>query len=137
MCRKRVEGEPGMILPITSCNLKYELKNIGVHPASVETFMNKSAILPLKILNVRTPAANIIKQEMLACGGDCAIHAGCVVCAQDHSDILLLGTKKHYRLLLQKMAMMPYFGLPKLREELQSFLEKNQLKTVLSDHSIL
>ena len=126
-----------MILPITSCNLKYELKNIGVHPASVETFMNKSAILPLKILNVRTPAANIIKQELLACGGDCAIHAGCVVCAQDHSDILLLGTKKHYRLLLQKMAMMPYFGLPKLREELQSFLEKNQLKTVLADQRIL
>lgn len=126
-----------MILPITSCNLRYELKNIGVHQASIETFMNKSAILPLKILKVRTPAANIIKQEMLACGGDCAIHAGCVVCAQDHSDILLLGTRKHYRLLLQKMAMMPYFGLPKLREELQSFLEKTQLKTILADNRIL
>lgn len=126
-----------MILPITSCNLRYELKNIGVHQASIETFMNKSAILPLKVLKVRTPAANIIKQEMLACGGDCAIHAGCVVCAQDHSDILLLGTKKHYRLLLQKMAMMPYFGLPKIREELQLFLEKAPLKTILADNRIL
>jgi len=126
-----------MILPITSCNLRYELKNIGVHQASIETFMNKSAILPLKVLKVRTPAANIIKQEMLACGGDCAIHAGCVVCAQDHSDILLLGTRKHYRLLLQKMAMMPYFGLPKIREELQLFLEKAQLKTILADNRVL
>ena len=126
-----------MILPITSCNLRYELKNIGVHQASIETFMNKSAILPLKVLKVRTPAANIIKQEMLACGGDCAIHAGCVVCAQDHSDILLLGTKKHYRLLLQKMAMMPYFGLPKIREELQLFLENAPLKTILADNRVL
>ena len=126
-----------MILPITSCNLRYELKNIGVHQASIETFMNKSAILPLKVLKVRTPAANIIKQEMLACGGDCAIHAGCVVCAQDHSDILLLGTKKHYRLLLQKMAMMPYFGLAKIREELQLFLEKAPLKTILADNRVL
>lgn len=126
-----------MILPITSCNLRYELKNIGVHQASIETFMNKSAILPLKVLKVRTPAANIIKQEMLACGGDCAIHAGCVVCAQDHSDILLLGTKKHYRLLLQKMAMMPYFGLPKIKEELQSFLENAPLKTILADNRVL
>lgn len=126
-----------MILPITSCNLRYELKKIGVHPASVETFMNKSAILPLKVLKVRTPAANIIKQEMLACGGDCAIHAGCVVCSQDHSDILLLGTRKHYRLLLQKMAMMPYFGLPKLCEELQSFLEEPMLKTILADNRTL
>lgn len=126
-----------MILPITSCNLRYELKNIGVHQASIETFMNKSAILPLKVLKVRTPAANIIKQEMLACGGDSAIHAGCVVCAQDHSDILLLGTKKHYRLLLQKMAMMPYFGLPKIKEELQSFLENAPLKTILADNRVL
>ena len=126
-----------MIMPITSCNLRYELKNIGVHQASIETFMNKSAILPLKVLKVRTPAANIIKQEMLACGGDCAIHAGCVVCAQDHSDILLLGTKKHYRLLLQKMAMMPYFGLPKIKEELQSFLENAPLKTILADNRVL
>lgn len=126
-----------MILPITSLNLRYELKNIGVHPASVETFINKSAILPLKILKVRTPAANIIKQEMLACGGDCAIHAGCVVCAQDYSDILLLGSRKHYGLLLQKMSMMPYFGLPKLREELQAFLEKDQRKTILADNRIL
>ena len=126
-----------MILPITSCNLRYELKNIGVHQASIETFMNKSAILPLKVLKVRTPAANIIKQEMLACGGDCAIHAGCVVCAQDHSDILLLGTKKHYRLLLQKMAMMPYFGLPKIKEELQLFLENAPLKTILADNRVL
>ena len=126
-----------MILPITSCNLRYELKNIGVHQASIETFMNKSAILPLKVLKVRTPAANIIKQEMLACGGDCSVHAGCVVCAQDHSDILLLGTKKHYRLLLQKMAMMPYFGLPKIKEELQSFLENAPLKTILADNRVL
>ncbi|MHC1718404.1 MAG: dihydropteroate synthase [Acidaminococcaceae bacterium] len=126
-----------MILPITSCNLRYELKNIGVHQASIETFMNKSAILPLKLLKVRTPAANIIKQEMLACGGDCAIHAGCVVCAQDHSDILLLGTRKHYRLLLQKMAMMPYFGLPKIKEELQLFLENAPLKTILADNRVL
>ena len=126
-----------MILPITSCNLRYELKNIGVHQASIETFMNKSAILPLKVLKVRTPAANIIKQEMLACGGDCAVNAGCVVCAQDHSDILLLGTRKHYRLLLQKMAMMPYFGLPKIREELQLFLEKLPLKTILADNRVL
>ena len=126
-----------MILPITSCNLRYELKNIGVHQASIETFMNKSAILPLKVLKVRTPAANIIKQEMLACGGDCAVHADCVVCAQDHSDILLKKKKKHYRLLLQKMAMMPYFGLPKIKEELQSFLENAPLKTILADNRVL
>ena len=50
---------------------------------------------------------------------------------------MLLGTKKHYRLLLQKMAMMPYFGLPKIKEELQSFLENAPLKTILADNRVL
>jgi len=126
-----------MILPIPNCNLRYELSNIGVHPASIDIFMNKSSILPLKVLKVRTPAANIIKQEMLSCGGDCAINAGCVVCAQDYSDILLFGTRKQYLLLLKKLSQMPYFGLPKLKEALTSFLENIPLRTVLADNRTL
>lgn len=122
-----------MILPITGCNLKYELMNIGINPGSIDIFMNKSAILPFKILKVRTPAANIIKQEMLACGGDCAISACCVTCSQDYSDILLLGTKKHYLRFLYKLELMNYFGLPKIREELKNILEQSDLRTVLAD----
>ena len=89
-----------MILKLEPQTLANEFSQLGIHPASEAIFLHKSEIVPLKILDIRTPAANIIKQEMLACGGDCAIPAGCVVCAEERVDVILLGTYKHYAMLL-------------------------------------
>lgn len=122
-----------MIYRIPECNLVQELKNVGVNPASIEIFMNKAAILPLKILKVRTPAANIIKQEMLACGGDCAVHACCITCSREHSDILLLGTLKHYRHILGKLGQMNYFGIAQISMRLSHFLSRQETVTELAD----
>ncbi len=44
-----------------------------------------------------------------------------------------LGTRKHYQLLLGKLAQMPYFGIEKIVAELQAVLEPAPLKTVLAD----
>lgn len=47
---------------------------------------------------MRTPAANIIKQEMLAVGGDAVTSGGVRLPAlAKYVDILLLGTLKHYK----------------------------------------
>ena len=62
-----------MIIKLNEHNLVHEIAALGVHPASVGIFASKSRIIPLKITAVRTPAANILKQEMLAAGGDCAV----------------------------------------------------------------
>lgn len=122
-----------MILKINREMLQDEVQGIGAHQASLPIFANKSEILPLKLLQVRTPAANIIKQEMLAAGGDAVLPAGCVVCAEKYADILLLGTRKHYGLLLKKLAQMPYFGMDRIKTELEETLRPAALKTVLAD----
>ena len=111
LCRKGLEGRGDMILKLEPQTLANEFSQLGIHPASEAIFLHKSEIVPLKILDIRTPAANIIKQEMLACGGDCAIPAGCVVCAEERVDVILLGTYKHYTRLLEKLTQMPYFGM--------------------------
>ena len=67
-----------MILSMTNDALVTELKKIGVHPASVEIFKKRAVIEPIKIFNLRMPAANILKQEAISAGADCAIHCGCV-----------------------------------------------------------
>ena len=102
-----------------------------------KVFLHKSEIVPLKILDIRTPAANIIKQEMLACGGDCAIPAGCVVCAEERVDVILLGTYKHYTRLLEKLTQMPYFGMAGIKSELMAILDAPIPQTILSDGRIL
>lgn len=122
-----------MIIKLNGHNLKREIAALGVHPASVGIFAAKSQIVPLKLTAVRTPAANILKQEMLAAGGDCAVPSGCILNNAVRMDVILLGTVKHYRILVHKLAQMPFFGLTDVKENLQKFLAAQQPVTLLAD----
>lgn len=122
-----------MIIKLNGHNLKREIAALGVHPASVGIFAAKSQIVPLKLTAVRTPAANILKQEMLAAGGDCAVPSGCILNNAVRMDVILLGTVKHYRILVHKLAQMPFFGLTEVKENLQKFLAAQQPVTLLAD----
>lgn len=126
-----------MLLKVNMEMLADAMESIGVHKASLPIFANKNQILPLKLLQVRTPAANIIKQEMLAAGGDAAVPTGCVLNKDKYSDVLLLGTRKHYNLLLKKLELMPYFGMDKVKAELEAVLNEEKLQTVLADGRVL
>jgi dihydropteroate synthase len=122
-----------MILQVAQDRVLWELQNIGTHIAGVKIMAKKSKIFPLKVLHVRTPAANIIKQEMLACGGDCAVPADTVTCAKDYCDIVLLGTLKHYSIVCAKLKATGCFGLDKLAGELETLLAFSKPVTRLAD----
>ncbi len=126
-----------MLLTIPREALGDALRSLGVHPDSMPLLAAKGAVLPFKLFRVRTPAANIIKQEMLAAGGDAAVPAGCVACTEKYADVLLRGTRRQYAVLLQKLALMPYFGLPGIKDELARALGQRQVQTVLADGRIL
>ncbi|WP_293729253.1 dihydropteroate synthase [uncultured Phascolarctobacterium sp.] len=122
-----------MLLKINRELLPEAIGSVGANAASLPIFANKSEILPYKLAQVRTPAANILKQEMLAAAGDAVVPAGCIVNAAKYVDVVLLGTRKHYALLLRKLALMPYFGLQQIAEELQAVLQPAPLFTTLAD----
>ncbi len=123
-------------IPLTS--IEEVMQQMGVHVGGVEIMTQKSQLLPLKFLAVRTPAANIIKQEMLALGGDCATPVGAINCAADYVDILLLGNAKTYQLLLTKLeAMKDWFKLNQVISELQNFLTAIKPTTKLADGRVL
>ena len=122
-----------MLYEINQDALAYEMEHLGVYPPSVAIMLNKGKIVPLKVLQVRTPAANIIKQEMLAVGGECATPGTTIACSVPFVDILLLGTRKHYNLLLKKLKQMPYFGIPKIVPELECYLQPVPKSTLLAD----
>lgn len=126
-----------MLLKINQELLPEAIAGIGAHPASLPIFANKSQILPYKLLKVRTPAANILKQEMLAAGGDAVVPTGCIVNDDKYVEVLLLGTRKQYNLLLQKLALMPYFGLKQIAADLQVALAPEPVKTTFADGRIL
>lgn len=126
-----------MLIKVNKEMLGNALASINVHPESVPIFEHKAEIIPFKLLQVRTPAANILKQEMLAAGGDAAVPVGAVVNAERYVDVLLLGTKKHYKLLLKKLAQMTYFGLKQIGEELAAAMAESKVFTTLADGRVL
>ncbi|MEL5898093.1 dihydropteroate synthase [Clostridium sporogenes] len=123
-----------MIIELNKNSFPEELSKIGVHDGSINIFMNKNSITPLKIFNVLAPAANIIKQELMALGGDCAINKYCVNCKVETSDIILLGTDRQYKKLLAKLKYMTFFRIQEIAAELENYIKKNEeVKTVLKD----
>ena len=126
-----------MLLKINKEMLPEALAGMGAHKDSLPIFAHKSEIIPLKLLEVRTPAANIIKQELLAIGGDAVTPAGAVTCATKYVDVLLLGTLKAYKVLLKKLDQMPYFAIPKVAADIRAALEPAELKTTLADGRVL
>lgn len=126
-----------MIIKVNRERVEEVIGAMGAHEASLPIFAGKTAVLPLKLLEVRTPAVNIIKQEMLAAGGDAVTPMGAVNCADKFMDILLLGTRRQYARLAGKLAQMPYFGLEKVLAELRQVLAAEAPKTLLADGRVL
>ncbi len=101
-----------------------EISKIGVDIGSIPIFERKREIIPIKVCSLRTPAAIIIKQEMLAAGGDAAIERGAITCSKERGDVVLLGTLKTYLKLIDKLRSMNYFQLPELADEIENLISR-------------
>jgi dihydropteroate synthase len=74
---------------------------------------------------VNLKAANIIKQEMLARGGDAAVHRDVSLLTKDFSTVLLIGTRRQLRDFVRKCRSQP-FGLKALSAELEAVLQAEE-----------
>lgn len=126
-----------MMLRLSESALVTELKNIGVHPASIPIFQNRAVMEPIKMYDLSLGAANILKQEALSAGADCAVHCGCVVGAVKKSDVLLLGNRRQYMELLRKLEPMQFLGLPEVCCNLKELLEQPKPRTILRNGRVL
>lgn len=113
---------------IDPINIKREVNLIGADPVTIPIFEAKSQMIPIKIYDVTPAAANILKQEMLSLGGDAIVHKYTINCKIDKTDVLLLGTLKHYKQLKIKLSYMTYWKLKEIGEELVRILESFQKK---------
>lgn len=115
-----------------------EMKKMQVPEVAIELMWKKSHIEPVKFFRVRAPGANIIKQEMLSLGGECATEPSAVTCTSKYVDIILLGTACQYRRLLEKLRLMEdWFGFKVIINELTAYLKTNPLTTRLTDGRII
>jgi dihydropteroate synthase len=93
-----------------------ELKEIGADEAGVSIMLSKALFHAIKVHGVDTRAANILKQEMLARGGDVAVARDVITLKDTRTDAIILGTEKQFASLIRKLKTQP-FGLKSLGEE--------------------
>jgi dihydropteroate synthase len=107
--------------------IKKILEDLKIEKPAVSILSDKSKTYLIKIENLHIGGANILKQDALSIGCDLAVPRGTILCKSETVNAVLIGTKKHLKILSQKEMAQP-FGLKKIAKEL-----KNIIKNLDSD----
>ncbi|MBQ9881867.1 MAG: dihydropteroate synthase [Synergistes sp.] len=99
--------------------LEQALARTGCSAGALEYFAARREMLQIYVTGVPSPAASVIKQEMLSRGGDAAVHAKVIVCGTEKSDVIIFGTAKQLGFLADKLEKMPWWGLPGLAAKIR------------------
>jgi len=99
------------------------LKELNVEGGGVAIMAKKMELLYLFIKELKTPAANILKQDALSIGAELAVPSGVITCAKPTCDCILIGSKKHIEILARKELAQP-FGLKEVAQKLKRFISK-------------
>jgi len=102
-----------------------EFKKIGADEAGIRLMIPKAEMKIIKLQNVSLRAANLLKQEMLAKGGDAVVHRDVSSLKKDLSDMILIGTRRQLWAVINTLKVQP-FGLKKIGEEIRQILLKEE-----------
>jgi dihydropteroate synthase len=97
------------------------LKKIGSTLEGERIMIDKMQMHYFYIKDLRTPAANILKQDALSIGAELAVEKDTILCKDKHVDALLIANDKQLKILSKKELMQP-FGLKELALSLKEHL---------------
>lgn len=103
------------------------MEQIGVDEYGIKLMLPKAFNYSIKLKDVPSKAANILKQEILARGGEAAMAAGVADWSIDKTDVLLFGTKRQLEILSEKLHKQG-FGLGKLATTIKASLSKWEME---------
>jgi dihydropteroate synthase len=106
------------------------LSRVGVDPASIPIFRNKGKFVSLLIYDVPAISANVIKQEMLAAGGDAAVHKHSITLKVQHTNVLTMGTLAQHKKLIEKLSLMHYWNLDEIARDIKNCLFETKVRTI-------
>lgn len=100
-----------------------EMRAMGVHPGGVAIMAPKAVFRLVRLEGVDPRGAVIIKQELLARGGDAALPRAASDFSLAPTSVLMMGTLHQYAGLIRKLRAQPWYGLPHLAKVLAEALE--------------
>ncbi len=107
------------------------LKRLNVSKEGLAQLKPKSSLNLIYIKDLRTPAANILKQDALSIGADVAVPRDAITCKDTHVDAVLIASDKQLKQLCLKEKAQP-FGLKALAQKLShlSFTCKDEFSVM-------
>lgn len=112
--------------------IKQIMKEIQVDPYGIKIMLPKATSYLIRMNSISNIAANILKQEMLALGGDVAIARGALTGRIKNTDCLLMANFAQLMRLKDKLNKQP-FGLNKLSEDISVTLSNYNKDKFLLD----
>ena len=105
------------------------LKDLGVEEGGISIMSKKMELFWIMIRDLKTPAANILKQDALSIGAELAVPRGTVTCSKKEVDCLLIANEAQLRYLSKKELSQP-FGLSDLAKELKEYIPAKVSKDI-------
>ena len=102
------------------------LKRIGVTKEGQRCLIPKASIHLIYIKDLKTPAANILKQDALSIGADLAVPKETITCQKPLVDAILIANDKQLKELSHKEKIQP-FGLKEVASQLMEYVQKPSL----------
>ncbi len=93
-----------------------EMRAVGVPPAAVEALADRARVRAVRVEAVHGRAAALLRQEMLALGGECAVHRDVAAFDDTPRPVVLLGDPQTFARLAERLADGP-FGLGTIASE--------------------
>lgn len=100
-----------------------EMRRIEVDKGGIPIMAAKGVYRSILVEQVPTKAANIIKQEILVRGGECATPWAAADFAWEHVDIVLFGNLTTFRSLIAKLYRQTVFDLREIADSIQQVLD--------------
>jgi len=104
--------------------IKRELGNIKCDKKAYDLLLQKMVFMHIKMEQIDTRAANIIKQEIHSLGGEAAISQEAYSFTARTTDIIISGSKKSLKILSKKISDKNY-GLSEISKEIEKCLSSN------------
>ena len=114
----------------TPRQLAEEFSKVGADSHGIEAMLPKGHLRAVKLEKVPPAAALILKQEMLAKGGDAAIASEVYFGNLAETDVVLLGTPRQYRWLISSLEHHTLSELKAIARELSLAFERYEGRTL-------
>ncbi len=110
-------------------SLKVDEKGIGI-------MSPKGFFHVLRLRSLKSPAANVLKQEMLSVGGECATSRSVVMGDPEPQDVIVMGTRRQLAELGSRLKAQP-FGLKQAAGRIEAFLKRTSQPSRPADSLLL